>query len=196
MEFTSVGTYVLNNGASATGTIPETDTEVSAGPTDAITVEAVDPWDYVCRKNFQYRNADNQGEFIFFGSHLDCAYGYVNLLYNEDGEMVGIDSFSHEDPEKYLELFLTELPGSDPRIPETYQDHTEIADSDSANGNLEMGPEYLLFLVQFFAFGLVGYGYKRRRKLQVRQIKRPLRFSREVESPYEHLLEGSKGGKR
>lgn len=163
-EFTSPGVYSLNDGATVKGTVVETNEEVSAGPTEPITVIALDPEKYICIKNFRYRNADYPSEKIFYAGHYDCIAGWADIYMSADGELVGMDSFVDEDlMDDYLQ-YLSNQHESD--ISNT-NDSPITSIENAIPGDLEsqtgIGAMHLLFLAQFSAFGLVGFCYWKRR---------------------------------
>lgn len=159
-EFTSPGVYALNNGATAKGTVVENNEEITAGPTETITVKALDPMKYVCNKNLKYRNENYHPDEIFPAGHFDCAYGWADIYVNTDGKIVGFDSYiawfavmEYEQPVTRESELDSGNPGNSPCSA------INDATSEDANGGIGIDAMQFIFLAQFSAFGLVAFCY-------------------------------------
>jgi uncharacterized repeat protein (TIGR01451 family) len=164
-EFTSPGLYSLNDGASAKGVNADTNEEVSAGPTETISVTALDPEKYICRKNFVYRASDYHPEDAGLAVHYDCVWGFANIYLNAEGETVMIESVVDEQSMLLLEqLAAGELKLHLTGIPEQVRVKADQPDRENMESDKGMGAMQLVFLAQFSAFGLVAFCYWKRRK--------------------------------
>ena len=155
MEFTSPGTYLLNEGATATGIDPTTGEEMNAGPTQSIAVNATD-LNGLCRKNIQYRNPHFQPNDAFIGIHIDCAWGFVNYYYNSEGEMVSIESYIDEEGVSWEESLSARMRSAGPiqtfSLPMTPSQ--SIAQGGAGNGS-GLGAVPFILSIQILAFGVV-----------------------------------------